>query len=308
MRRRRSRWFALRCSAALFSLIVALGPWSHVLASHEPGHMGEIDMRVEVSYKGFNGQPDFTVEAQQGQKVTITFVWADTSVPDNAHRMRIEGYDLRTKLLDAETREDTISFIADKPGKFQIKCDWRCEGHKEALESAWLTVGAGGPGVSSAALVSTSLSMAPSTFEVSGGPVDLTASLGGADGEAIEGAQVRFYLDTNFAGAEGEMEIGAAETDASGRAAITYKPTSTGEQDVTARFDGMGVYSESEQKVTLNVLDASPAYTVEPIGLDALRDWAPVLLALVVLGVWSTFGFVLYQVFRVAKAGDRDET
>lgn len=86
-------------------------------------------VRIEINDKGFNGLPDFLLEVSEGQQVELTFVWVDAD-PENAHRMYLEGYELKTKLLSPDRLEETLSFTADKRGRFDLTCDWRCEGHK----------------------------------------------------------------------------------------------------------------------------------------------------------------------------------
>jgi hypothetical protein len=294
----------LRCLIAVSGVIFALGPWSGVLATAAPSSGGVVEVTVEVSYRGWNGTPDFVIEVEQGQEVHITFVWADTAVPDNVHRMHIEGYDLQSGLIDEDNPVTTLSLIADQPGTFELTCDWRCEGHRRALQDALLIVqpGAGG-GSPAAAAVPTTVSLMPSAWEIEGGPVGLSAFLLDADGDPLPDAPVRFYVHTEFAGTAGEMEVGVARTDQDGVAYLTYFPTFTGEQTVTARFDGFGLYGDSLEVIKLRVLDADPAYTVPDAGLDGLRDWAPVGVVLVLAAVWATFGYVLYQVYHIGRAG-----
>ncbi len=102
-------------------------------ATPEPTPSGGSDVariRVELDYKGFNGAPGFVVDVRRGQRVELTFVWADTAVSDNGHRIVIEDLGLKTPLLTVDNREATLSFIADRAGSFEMKCNWRCEGHE----------------------------------------------------------------------------------------------------------------------------------------------------------------------------------
>ncbi|GAB4325427.1 MAG: hypothetical protein Kow0010_07920 [Dehalococcoidia bacterium] len=270
-------------------------------------------LRVEVSYKGWNGQRDFTIEAVEGQRVEITFVWADTAVPDNAHRIRIDGYDLRTPVIDAENREATLTFIADKPGSFNLSCDWRCEGHKEALEQARFKVipasgstgGADGSSAS-ASYQPTSLSLAIVPVDDPSGRLMVRAALMNNEGEPVAGAKVHFYVERAFAGTEGAMEIGASETDESGVALIEYMPRFAGTHVVTAQFPGFAVYAPSERVGEFSVDAVAPAYTVAPKGLGAARSWTPVFVLLIVASIWITFGFVLTQVYLIRTETDRD--
>lgn len=308
---RRIRSLTLKAVFALVALMASSGPWMGVAqrevhaASLEP-----IELTIEVSYKGFNGQPELVIEAEEGQEVNLTFVWADKAVPDNAHRISIEGYDLQTKIIDIDDPEDTLSFVADQTGSFLIECDWRCEGHKEALQNATLKVGGGSGGAPSASYVSTSLAFGLIPVETARGPVALTATLQDESGAAIAGAPVRFYVPTDFAGTEGLMEIGQVETDDYGMALYEYTPTFNGEQAIIARFDGLGLYEETETTIPVNVQNAEPAYSVPPPGLESLREWAPLGIGLIVGTVWLTFlyaGFNVYRMARDAGGGGADE-
>lgn len=301
-----------RAVVALLALMIAAGPWIGVV--HHTAHASAIEplnLTVEVSYKGFNGESEFSIEALQGQEVNLTFVWADGAVPDNAHRIRIEGYELKTKIIDIDNPEDTLSFVADKTGSFLIECDWRCEGHKEALQSATLKVGGSspdsGPGAS---YVSTNIALGFMPVETEAGPVALDATLQDEEGQAIEGAPVRFYVATEFAGTDGLMEIAEVQTGEDGVALYEYTPTVSGEQTIIARFDGLGLYEETEASFPINVRNAEPAYTVPPPGLEGLRQWAPLGVGLIVATVWLTFMYAGFQVYRLARSpggGGADE-
>lgn len=269
-----------------------------------------LQLRVEVSYRGWNGSRDFTIDAQEGQQVEITFVWADTAVPDNAHRIRIKGYDLVTPILDIDNREYTLKFIADKTGTFELMCEWRCEGHKEALDKGALVVngradtgGESDPGAGVGPQPA-NLTFDPGATSIETGPIVLTAALVDENQQPIVGAPVRFFLSKSFAGTKGEMELGIVETDASGVASLEYAPTLSGDYVFSARFPGQGLYGEAEQVQQVTVTGMAPAYFVADKGLDAIRDWAPAALFGLLAAVWSTFGYVLYQVVRIRNDGE----
>lgn len=290
-------------AVALLSLFLmpSLALVSPASAAHDPTHMA---MQIDVSYKGFNDDHDFEVVVQQGQQVELTFVWADTSVPDNAHRVLIKGYGVKTKLLDVDQREDTISFVADQPGVFEIVCDWRCEGHK-TLAARLKVIGAGGAG---AALVSGTATSSPATLEVapasqptSSGAIAIGISLKDADGAFVSDAQVRFFRPTSFAGVEAEVAVGQALTDEHGTATFSYRPTTAGEQTLVARFAGAGPAGPAEHVINFNVATAHPAYEQEAKGLQLLRHTAPYAGALAIAFIWMTFGYVLWQAATIRR-------
>lgn len=311
-----SRWtnrpVSARAAVALVALVIAAGPWIGA-ASHSvhASSLEPLNLTIEVSYKGFNGEPEFAIEAVEGQEVNLTFVWADTAVPDNAHRIHIEGYDLQTKIIDIDNPEATLSFVADKTGTFTIECDWRCEGHKEALQNATLKVSGSAEGpTTSESYVSTNIAFGSIPVETESGPVELTATLQDESGDPIGDAPVRFYVSTKFAGTEGLMEVGSAETDEGGAALYEYTPTFNGEQTIIARFDGLGLYEETEASFPIKVRNAEPAYSVQPPGLESLREWAPLGVGLIVGAVWLTFLYAGFQMYRLARnpgGGGADE-
>ncbi|MBI4494632.1 MAG: Ig-like domain repeat protein [Chloroflexi bacterium] len=295
---RNSRPLVLRTVALLAGLVLGLVPWVAHAQSQEP-----VKMRIEITENGFNGQPDFNLELEQGKTVELTFVFVQKAALEDVHIVVLKGYGLETPEISYYNKEATLKFVADKPGTFELTCDLDCEIH-DKLKRAHLKVKGSGAasGAGAAALVPTAISMYPSAWEVAGAPVKLSASLKDANGSPVAKATVRFLVDTEFAGTKGQMEIGAARTDANGAAAVSYKPTFPGTQQITAHFEGMGLFAESEQSLRLQVREAEPAYVVAPRGLEGVSDRIPIGVAVVLLSIWSTFTFVLYQVFRISRA------
>lgn len=215
--------------------------------------------------------------------------------------MVLEGYKLESDKINSEHREATIKFIADKPGDFTFKCDLDCEVH-DYLQKGHLKVGrTGGGGTTS--LTPTTLSLTPSDWITGGAPITLTTVLKDSRGAPISKAEVSFAVDAEFAGTKGKMELGKARTDANGMASLSFQPTlSASKQTITARFDGMGIYGESQQATEITQVGVPPsAYRMESIGLESLRHWAPTAFGLAILAIWSTFGFVLYRAFSISR-------
>lgn len=148
----------------------------------------------------------------------------------------------------------------------------------------------------------TTLSVSPSSWATSGEPVSLMAVLRDNKEAPVSKAELRFLMDAEFGGTKGKMELRSVKTDANGVAFFDYRPTIAAKSYViTVRFEGKGIYDESESAIELRGLGAPPpAYTMEPIGLEAVRKWAPLALAVVILGFWSLFGFVLYRAVGIA--------
>lgn len=183
------------------------------------------------------------------------------------------------------------------------------------------------PSGSEPAKTPTVLTVSPSSWATDGKTVTVMATLKDSEGNPVRWAEMRFLLEAGFAGTKGSMEIGVAKTDANGVAALDFKPTLAADRyAITAVFAGMGTYGESQQAIELQATAVPPpAYTMEPVGLDIIPPWArPITLgaaqqpagervldnwatsglALVVLIIWSTFGFVLYQAFGVLRASN----
>jgi len=301
-----TRWLRrTMLGAALLAVVLLLAVPPHHLA--QAGGPQPVQVRVEITDSGFNGNPgDFVVEVEQGALVELTFVWAHQSYVQEEHILVLEGYGLESDKIDSNNRERTLKFVADQPGTFDFKCDLECDLH-DYLQRGHLKVGRGGAGTAAAVLTPTTLTVSPSSWRTGGDPVTLMAVLKDADGAAVPKAEVDFWVDAEFVGTQGKMRIGTAKTDANGVAFLDYRPTLTApEQTITARFEGMGIYDESEQAVTIEEAGIPPpAFTVAPQGLDAIRQWAPLALTAVVLGVWLIFGFVLYQIYGIVRVRPR---
>lgn len=287
----------------LVGLVLGLLPW--LGAGQAQAQADEpVKIRIEITDNGFNGQPDSTIEVEQGKLVELTFVFAQKSALGDSHIIMLKGYGLETPEVNYYKPEATLKFMADKPGTFELTCDLDCEIHDKLKRAHLKVTGVAGTGSGqhAAALVPTVLSVYPSQWQVQGGEVKLSAALKDGNGAPVPRATVLFYLETTFAGTAGRMEIGEAKTDANGAAATAYKPTFPGKQKITASFEGIGLYAESEQSFELQVLSVGQGYTVAPRGLEGLSDRAPLVVALVMLAIWSTFAHVLYQVFRISRA------
>lgn len=260
---------------------------------------------VQLTDVGFNGKPDpFSVEVDQGALVELTFVWAHQAYVQDEHIMVLEGYKLETDKLTSQHREATLKFIADKPGTFGFQCDIECEAH-DHLQRGTLKVRPGGSagGGATASRTATRLSVTPSSSVVVGDEiVVLMAVLRDDKGAPVPRASVQVFVDTDFAGVKGKMAVGKAKTDANGVAFIDYQPTLDAQQQVlTTRFEGMGLYNESEQVIEIRQAgEPATGYSSEAVGLEEFREWAPRVLAGVVLVIWATLGFVLFQAFGIA--------
>ncbi len=325
---------AIKAAAALLALLAAgaplYGAHFRALAAAEP-----VKIQVELNDGGFNGNSgEFDIEVEQGQTVEITFVWHHTVYPQEEHILVLEGYKLETDKINAEHPDGSFKFLADKVGTFNFKCDSECETH-DLFQKGYLKVKSGSGGGAAASGGSsgrtpTSLALRSSTtVQTAGkGPLTLTATLKDESGVAIPKAEVHFLVDAEFAGTKGQMEIGAGKTDANGVATLNYQPTiATSKLKITAHADAVGIYDESQQAIEIDQIGEPPsAYAQSPTGLDnaptiwlgsnphspaatawswSINHWGPLGISAVVLIVWSTLAYALFQVYGISRVRDR---
>jgi len=294
---------ALALNLAFIALMLMPTP-EIATAAHDKTHI-----TVTIDDAGFNGKPgDFTIEVDQGQLVELTFVWAHKGYPNEEHVMVLEGYKLEWGQIDSQNRQATLKFIADKPGTFTFKCDLKCDLH-DYLQSGRLKVKSGGAsGATTAARTATKLTLEPSSWTTKGQSVSLMAVLKDDKGAAVAKAPVQFFVDAEFIGTKGKMEIGVTKTDANGVAFLDYRPTlDLPKHAITAQFEGMGIFADSAMSIELKESGppSSTAYHLESMGLDDIRGAAPFVLVGVVLAVWGTYTFVLSQVFGIFRLRER---
>jgi len=304
---------ALNGAVMVLALVLAAMPL-HLAHAQEPE---ALKIRVETTDSGFrcvsqgsncigeqNG--DFIIEVGQGSLVELTFAWAHQGYSQEEHIIVLEKYNLETDEINTEHREATLKFIADKPGAFNFKCDLECEIH-DYMQRGYLKVKRGG--TSAATYTPTKVSLIPSSWVTAGDPVNLMAILRDNNGNPVPKAEVTFFVDAEFGGAKGKMLLGKIKTDANGVAFLDYQPYLAHEHHViTARFEGMGIYSESEEAIEVQELGMPPpAYRMEAIGLEGIRRAAPLALAFTVALVWMILGFILFQALGVAWTRGRRE-
>ncbi len=115
--------------------------------------------------------------------------------------------------------------------------------------------------------------------------------------QGIPGMTLTFSLLTTF----GWLRLGNLSTDDSGKAAMDYSPAAASTYTVRVVFNGNATYAPSNATATFTILPAKPT---QPTGLSPDTIIASVILV-VVAGVWSTYGFVAWQVAGIRS--DRPE-
>ncbi len=137
------------------------------------------------------------------------------------------------------------------------------------------------------------------------GQLVLTAVLTSADGVVIPGRPIDFLLVLDLFGRR-EAQLGRAETDVAGVAALAYWPTLSGPQVIVVRFRGDERYARAESTSTIDVREAVLPFAEEPLPLAPVRQWMPAGLGLITVLVWGLLlGTLALTAGAIVRAGDR---
>ncbi len=278
---------------APLALAVGLEPAVHAqMATAEEPQV----VRISVTDKGFDAK-DLQVKLEQGRPVELKFEFKQSH--NDSHIFEIGGYGLRTEEQNQTNREVSIKFVPTQLGSVVFYCILDCEIHHLLADGRLTVVAPGGGGGAPVVEQPTSLTVASLQQASAGEPVTVWATVRDSTGKPIAGALVRFYVSTQLF-PDKPMLAGSAATDGGGQAKLVYTPRADGEVTVQAKFEGGGIYKTAEATYSLKVANAQPAYVEKPRGLSIGR-WAPQGVVLVLMAVWGTYAFVLYQVFRIAR-------
>ena len=132
----------------------------------------------------------------------------------------------------------------------------------------------------------------------------LTAQVRRSDGRAIGDTKVRFYDVVDFYGPR-EMLIGAAITDAAGRASLTYLPARAGQREIVALFPGADHLAPVRARMTLDATVAAPPYRAESSGLALFSTRVPYVVGAIVLAVWALIAYAFIGAARGVMAAAR---
>jgi hypothetical protein len=253
---------------------------------------------------------DMAIDVPQGQMVELTFIWAHEKHPQERHVMVLEDYGIESEQIDINNRQASLRFVANKTGEFVFYCDVFCDLHNNMQSAQVLVRRDTGGGASAAAPAFTSTAMALSasarTWENGSEPLVVQATLKDASGAPVSRAEVRFFVNAEFAGRSGAMLIGRARTNAQGVAELVYDaPLQPGDRTITARFTQTGIYDSTDQKMSIQVVGAAPSAAAQATRLEDLRGWGTTLLAMVILATWTMLGFALFQVVKIARTEAR---
>jgi plastocyanin len=282
----------------LAAVLLALWPTTTRPATAD----GPVQITVKVTDDGFDPN---TVEVQLGQSVELTFVWAQKTHPTDEHIITIDAYKLESDKISATKTTTTLKFVATNAGTFTFKCDIDCDVHS-SLQHGQLKVTPAAGGATAAALLPSKLSVEPGNVLVKGDSLTVSAFLLDTSGQPIPKAQVMLLSEEQFVGKTAFVEVALTRTDQAGLAKFDFKPTHSGAQKLIARFDGVGLYDKTEQAIDV---PSNPAFGPAAVAsgadnLHGIKGLAREAFLLVILGIWSTFGFILYQAWRVSRVVD----
>lgn len=300
----------------------AFGAPNGVLAVSQSGTPDAKVFTVIVSHLGFNGSSGpLAIQATQGDNITINFVYGEGNLSfDNPHIIKIEGYNIQTRVLDKSAPMQRLSLIVGQAGRFVFHCVLPCFG-MENLQNGVVEVAPSPTTVK----VSTGLAIRhmelhpPLHLHVIGVVTD-------SNNNPVRGVPVDFYLETSF----GYMKIGSNVTQADGSAHLLYPlffctaiscTPSLKELNVRVSFGGGGNFKPSNGTATLvpnyPALKANettpylslqtPLVDLRLIGVPPIPAYAIVLLGLVVIaGVWSVYFFVLTQIIGIRRVAKKE--
>jgi len=290
----------------IFSLVfpgMALAEATTTKDTTSSTQQGIKQFRVEVSKKGFNNSSDeLRLEVVEGQTVEITFVYADDASQDNQHILYISGYKIQTDTLSKDNPEVTVKFTADKTGEFSINCILECAGHNN-LQNGKLVVSPAAAGSQPVKTTATTASLTMDTPDQAetGQSLTLAALVKDNLDKPVADAQVKFFIESDFF-VKGMMEIGETVTNEQGLAKIDYIPNEAGVIHVVARYEAGSGSEPVETKREVNITGSSKSFYHTLIGIqfpNSFLIWM-IALAVIVIGIWSTFLYVLSQVLFIS--------
>lgn len=280
-------------------------------------------IRVPITDNGFNDQPtNYTITVPQGQLVELTFVWDQKIHVADKHIIVLDGYNIESAEIGAETREATLRFTADKAGSFRMKCDLECEIHNVLKNGTLIVSPAAGPAASPAASPAAGPAASPAAGPAAAGTdtrpksqlglsapvgaalgsrVPLSISAGDASGAPIAGAQLRLVEVTGFYGLDPqEIEVARAVTAKDGTATLEYVARRTGTRVLKATFAGDVTHAPASLDVKLEVGDGPALYHVEPpAGIPGVSRF---FVSGIIIAVWGTMFIVAMHVVGIVRA------
>lgn len=154
----------------------------------------------------------------------------------------------------------------------------------------------------------TTLTVLPTADQQPGKPVLLSAKLADSKGQGIGNQSINFFVIPGVFGPDAMMRVGKATTDGSGVAQVPYTPTWIGDVKAAASFTATTTLAGSQATFHFNTVGPVRGHTNAEFGLQAVRDWAPWVVAGLVAIIWATFIIVVVRVAIAMRSGGPKST
>ncbi|MCK5291316.1 MAG: hypothetical protein KAR39_04820 [Thermoplasmata archaeon] len=127
-----------------------------------------------------------------------------------------------------------------------------------------------------------------------------SAWLTNEDGDPLEGFQVDFFRITTY----GNMYLGSNITDSDGTAYHSDISYDIGIFNIEARFQATSTHAPSNATAEIPTIGEVES---EPFLIGGAPAVIVFLVFIILFSVWTTFGFVIYQLVRINKEGKIEE-
>ncbi|MFQ6106309.1 MAG: hypothetical protein ACE5QF_01790 [Thermoplasmata archaeon] len=129
----------------------------------------------------------------------------------------------------------------------------------------------------------------------------ISARLTDMEGDPLVGFEVIFFRMTTY----GKLQIGSNATDNDGYAYHLDSASERGIFEVEAYFEGTSLLESSNATAEIGILAPEED---QPLLIGGAPLEIVAVVISVVLGVWLTFAYVLYQLHRISKAGKEESS
>lgn len=149
----------------------------------------------------------------------------------------------------------------------------------------------------------TTLTVLPTADQQPGKPVLLSAKLTDSKGQPLGNQIINFFVIPGVFGPDGMMRVGRATTDGTGVAQLPYTPTWIGDVKAAASFTATPTLAGSQASFQFKTVGPVRGHTNAEFGLQAVRDWAPWVVAMLVAAIWVTFLIVIVRTAVAMRSG-----
>lgn len=164
-------------------------------------------------------------------------------------------------------------------------------------------------GAGAADPTNTKITVAQVPDQESGKPVEVSAKLTDDKGNALPGFLLKFYVYEDAIGKSDSnpkgllLKMAEATTDSSGVATAKFKPTMIGNLNAKVFYSGNDKFNGSNSEFQFKAVGPVKTHVNAKFGLETVRDWAPVAVAVLVACIWATFIVVFLRVVLAMRGG-----